>query len=210
MKAQFLWITCIYATFTISIFNSVPILLPDYKISLYSENLKLSTLVWLRPAYCLYEEWMVNAVDTSLAARKTSTISVLVQINDDNNTYVVPTIFKIPQCSPFFANPPGPGDYGYAAGPQVQTINDTRVQQILPGHAYRFRFVLKNAANEQMAYSNWSDPFRTLDLPPSPSEMKTTLQGRSGGMVVITVLLSIAMFILLVGLAIIFGTQQQR
>ncbi|XP_075459321.1 uroplakin-2-like [Ascaphus truei] len=93
----------------------------------------------------------------------------------------------------------------YQVGPNIDTLNGSRVQGILPGRSYRIRYMLYNAAKIQIAYTNWSEPFQTRDMPQSSREMKSGLQGRSGGMVVITVLLSISMFLLLAGLGVSFS-----
>ncbi|XP_063292479.1 uroplakin-2-like isoform X1 [Pelobates fuscus] len=208
MRPRSFWMRCIHVTFMINMLNCVPMLLPNYEVSQYAGGLQLSTMFYLRPAYCLYEEWTNKVVNPSVAVRETSTITVQVQTDGDNSTYALPSGFIVPQCRPLFADLQSTGPDAYSAGPYINTLDKSRVQSILPGHAYKFRFVLLNAAKAEMAYTNWSLPFYTRDLPQSPSDMYVSLTGRSGGMVVITVLLSIAMFILLVGLALVFVTRK--
>ncbi|XP_066453675.1 uroplakin-2-like [Eleutherodactylus coqui] len=183
-----------------------PLLLDEYKISLFSKDRILSTVIWLKPPYCLYEEWMLQALDTSVAPRITSQIEVQVQITDNSNeTYVVPHKFQVPQFSSLFGERSPTDLYVFQVGPDISNQNANQVIKILPGTAYTIRFILYNDGNKEIAYTNWSQPFKTRDLPPNPREMKASFEGRSGGMVVITVLLSIAMFLLLVGLAVTFG-----
>ncbi|XP_056399669.1 uroplakin-2-like [Hyla sarda] len=95
--------------------------------------------------------------------------------------------------------------YFFQVGPDLVNQNGNQIIRIMPGTSYLIRFVLFNA-NTQITYTNWSQPFQTRDLPPNPNEISASFEGRSGGMVVITVLLSISMFLLLVGLAVAFGT----
>ncbi|KAE8593840.1 hypothetical protein XENTR_v10019343 [Xenopus tropicalis] len=189
-------------------FNCQPVLLPNYKISLYNNSLRLSTALWLLPAYCLYEEWLFNTVDPSVAVKQKSSILVQVQIPGDNNTYIVPGDYEVPQCRPIFNPLQATEPFVYQVGPNIELANGSSVQTVLPSRSYRIRYVLYNDANTQIAITNWSQPFQTHDIPPAPRDMNLWLQGRSGGMVVITVLLSISMFCLLVGLALVLGVKQ--
>ncbi|XP_069805226.1 uroplakin-2 [Dendropsophus ebraccatus] len=158
------------------------------------------------PPYCLYEAWMLQALDTSLAPRTTSLIEAQAQIVGNNETYVVPDKFNVPQCRSAYGEPSPTDPYVFQVGPNISNQNASQVIRIMPGTSYKIRFVLYNSVNTQIAYTNWSQPFQTRALPPNPREMPTTFEGRSGGMVVITVLLSISMFMLLIGLAVTFGT----
>ncbi|XP_075046781.1 uroplakin-2-like [Mixophyes fleayi] len=204
---QLLWISSIIFLFaTRCICQSQPFLLEHYKIELFSENIILSTVIWLLPAYCLYEQWVYQALEQSVAVRKTSLIEIQIKIAGYNETYVVPDKFSIPQCRSVFGEPPLTEDYVYQVGPDIQNLDASQVLKILPGTIYTIRYVLYNAAGSQIAYTNWSKPFKTRDLLLNPRDMSASLQGRSGGMVVITVILSISMFVLLVGLAVIFVT----
>ncbi|KAG8434144.1 hypothetical protein GDO86_012496 [Hymenochirus boettgeri] len=187
-------------------FNCDLVYLPNYTISLYSESLKLSTMLLIRPAYCLYEQWQSKALDLSVADKKTSTIQV--QITDGNNSFVVPQNFEVPQCRLQINEQQASDPVVYEIGPDIKLANVKSTQRIIPNQLYRVRFVLINKANNQIAITNWSEPFETNDLPPRSQDINAWLKGRSGGMVVITVLLSIGMFILLVGLAIVLGVKQ--
>lgn len=51
----------------------------DYPIALYSGVSCLSTTLRLRPAFCLYEQWLRASVDPSEAPRGSATIEVQVQ-----------------------------------------------------------------------------------------------------------------------------------
>ncbi|CAI9610574.1 unnamed protein product [Staurois parvus] len=116
-------------------------------------------------------------------------------------------MFSIPQCRTVFGEPPPKEPYVFQVGPNLSDKNNTEIIRILPGAAYKVRYILYNNATK-LAYTQWSQPFKTRDLPQSPREMYVSLQGRSGGMVVITVILSISMFMLLVGLAVTFATHK--
>ncbi|XP_018081854.1 uroplakin-2-like [Xenopus laevis] len=199
---------CVVSLLNVIPFHFQPVLLPNYKISLYSDSLRLSTVLWLRPAYCLFEEWQSDAVDLSVAIRKTSSIIVQVQIQGDNSTYIVQGGYVIPQCRPIFNELQATEPFVYQVGPNIELTDGKGVQLVLPNHSYKVRYVLYNAANTQIAFTNWSQPFQTRDIPTAPQDMNARLQGRSGGMVVITVLLSISMFCLLVGLAVVLGVKQ--
>ncbi|XP_073425990.1 uroplakin-2-like isoform X1 [Dendrobates tinctorius] len=183
------------------------LLLDKFEISLFSEDLILSSVIWLMPPYCLYEAWIHQALDVSVAPRSTSMIEVEVQILGNNETYVVPDKFALPQCISMFGEPSPLDLYVFQVGPDISNQNADQVIRILPGTSYLIRFMLYNA-NKQIAYTNWSQPFMTRDLPPNPREMRFVFEGRSGGMVVITVLLSISMFMLMVGLVVTFATHK--
>ncbi|XP_075135141.1 uroplakin-2-like [Leptodactylus fuscus] len=184
-----------------------PLLLDNYEISLFSKDRILSSVIWLKPPYCMYEAWMLQALDTSVAPRSTSLIEVQVQIMGINETYVVPDRFNMPQCRTMFADPSPAEQYVFQVGPDISNLKGDQVIKILPGTTYMIRFVLYNA-DKQYAYTNWSQAFKTRDLPPNPREMLAYFQGRSGGMVVITVLLSISIFLLLIGIAVTYGIQK--
>ncbi|XP_075183367.1 uncharacterized protein LOC142255805 [Anomaloglossus baeobatrachus] len=181
--------------------------LDKYEISLFSEDIILSSVIWLMPPYCLYEAWMLRALDVSVAPRSTSLIEVEVQILGNNETFVVPDRFNVPQCKSMFGEPSPLDLYVFQVGPDLSNQNADQVIRVLPGTTYLIRFMLYNS-NKQIAYTNWSQPFMTRDLPPNPREMRFVFEGRSGGMVVITVLLSISMFMLLVSLAVTFTIQK--
>ncbi|KAM4652867.1 uncharacterized protein O3C94_015072 [Discoglossus pictus] len=197
-----------YLIFTFTRYQCDVVLLSKYKISLYSERQKLCTVLWLRPAYCLYEEWMRETLDLTMADRKTSVIQIKVQPAINNGTYIVPQNFTIPPCDPIFQDYEGTGLFVYKVGPSIRTIDQSHVMGILPGNNYKIRYVLYNDKGAEMACTNWSEPFKTRDMVPSASDLISYLEGRSGGMIVITVLLSIAMFTLLVVLAVAFITKR--
>ncbi|XP_068098309.1 uncharacterized protein [Hyperolius riggenbachi] len=178
-----------------------------YQIQLLSKDLILSSVIWLQPPGCLYEEWM-KATVAHTATRQNSSIQVQVQTAAWNTTYAVPNKLKVPQCvSPLGELPPS--EYSVLqVGPDLIDLNDTQVRNILPGTAYTIRYVLYENITI-LASTNWSQPFTTRGLVKSPREMYDYLEGRSGGMVVITVLLSISMFMLLVGLAVTFAARQK-
>ncbi|XP_077312240.1 uroplakin-2-like [Lithobates pipiens] len=150
---------------------------------------------------------MMQTIDPSVATRDTSIIQAEVQVPEHNETYIVPNVFNIPQCRTVFGEPPPTETYVFQIGPNLIDGNNTQVIRIMPGIAYKVRYILYNNATK-LAYTQWSQVFKTRDLPQSPREMYASLQGRSGGMVVITVILSISMFMLLVGLAVTFATHK--
>ncbi|XP_072283294.1 uroplakin-2-like [Pyxicephalus adspersus] len=184
-----------------------PVVLKKFQIFLFSEDQILSTVIWLQPPFCLYEEWMMKTIDPSVATRNSSSIQVEVQIKEQNETFVVPEMFSVPQCKTLFGESPPTEAYVFQVGPNLNDQSNTKVTRILPGVVYIVRYVLYNNATK-LAQTNWSQPFKTRDLLQSPREMLASLQGRSGGMVVITVLLSISMFLLLVGIAVTFATHK--
>ncbi|KAE8593842.1 hypothetical protein XENTR_v10019343 [Xenopus tropicalis] len=118
-------------------FNCQPVLLPNYKISLYNNSLRLSTALWLLPAYCLYEEWLFNTVDPSVAVKQKSSILVQVQIPGDNNTYIVPGDYEVPQCRPIFNPLQATEPFVYQVGPNIELANGSSVQTVLPSRSYR-------------------------------------------------------------------------
>ncbi|XP_075773627.1 uncharacterized protein LOC142825598 [Pelodiscus sinensis] len=179
----------------------------DYPVSLYSEASRLSTILRLRPAYCLYERWRQASVDPSQVPRASATIQVHVQPAGDNATYKVPQGFPVPPCSPLFEEPPSPWVFAYDVGPGLACLNDTCTRDVLPGRSYRVRFALSSLAGSPVAVTNWSRPFETRGLPRSFRTLDPSPGGRSGGMVLITVLLSVSVLLLLVatGLLLVLG-----
>ncbi|KAM3923351.1 LOW QUALITY PROTEIN: Golgi-associated olfactory signaling regulator [Leptodactylus fuscus] len=108
----------------------------------------------------MYEAWMLQALDTSVAPRSTSLIEVQVQIMGINETYVVPDRFNMPQCRTMFADPSPAEQYVFQVGPDISNLKGDQVIKILPGTTYMIRFVLYNA-DKQYAYTNWSQAFKT-------------------------------------------------
>ncbi|XP_030053799.1 uroplakin-2 [Microcaecilia unicolor] len=199
------WCTCLLFIVSLVCFSCDNLQIVDFPVSLYSRDSRLSTLLWLRPAYCFYEKWLMDAVDPTQVDRSTAAIEVQVKLADDNETYKLPQTYQVPSCSPIFQEPPSVLQFAYQMGPSIMWLNDSLVRNVLPGHSYRVRYVLYNQAKEQVVASNWSESFQTRDLPPSSRDMKPSLEGHSGGMVVITVLLSTSMFLLLIGLGLALG-----
>ncbi|XP_063798965.1 Golgi-associated olfactory signaling regulator isoform X1 [Pseudophryne corroboree] len=138
-----------------------PLYLTDYKIDIFSENTVLSTVIWLKPAYCLYENWMLQALNPSVAVRKTSLIEIQIKVAGYNDSYIVPDQFSVPQCMSVFGEPSLTADYVYQVGPNIQNLNGSQIRKILPGTTYTIRYVLYNADGIQVAYTNWSQPIKT-------------------------------------------------
>ncbi|XP_067408388.1 uncharacterized protein [Emydura macquarii macquarii] len=179
----------------------------DYPVRLYSEASRLATVLRLRPPYCFYERWRQDTVDPSQAPRASARIGVHVWPSGDNATYKVPQVYPVPPCSPLFEEPPHPPKFAYDVGPGLACLDDTCTRDLLPGRRYRVRFVLHSRAVPQVAVTNWSRPFETRGLPQSFRTMDPSPGGHSGGMVVVTVLLSLSVLLLLaaMGLAVIVG-----
>ncbi|XP_071969467.1 uncharacterized protein [Engystomops pustulosus] len=138
MRRHILWSSLLMFLFATRYVLSQPqaLLLDKYQISLFSEDRILSSVIWLTPPYCMYEVWMLQALDKSVAPRSTSLIEVQVQITGNNETYVVPDKFKIPQCRTVFGEPSPTDLYVFQVGPDISNeIGDT-VIRILPGITY--------------------------------------------------------------------------
>ncbi|XP_019406648.1 PREDICTED: uncharacterized protein LOC109320828 [Crocodylus porosus] len=176
----------------------------DYPIALYSGVSCLSTALRLRPAFCLYEQWLQASVDPSEAPRASATIEVQVQPTGDNATYKVPCKFPVPPCSPLHQEPMAPREFTYNMGPSLECLNDTCSLGVLPGRSYRVRYVLYNHAMAQVAITNWSQPFETRGLPQSFYDIDPSPGEHSGGMVVLTVLLSLSVVLLLTAMGLTF------
>nr|XP_033816024.1 Golgi-associated olfactory signaling regulator isoform X2 [Geotrypetes seraphini] len=159
------WLRCSCLLFVISLgcFSYDNLQFVDYPISLYSRDSYLSTLLWLRPAYCFYEKWLMDAVDPGQADKSTAAIEVQIKLADDNETYKLPQSYQVPPCSPIFQEPSAVLQFAYQMGPSIMWLNDSLVRSVLPGHSYRVRYVLYNQAKEQVAASNWSQSFQTRD-----------------------------------------------
>ncbi|XP_044844137.1 uncharacterized protein LOC123349914 [Mauremys mutica] len=179
----------------------------DYPVRLYSESSRLSTVLRLCPAYCLYERWRQASVDPGQAPRASARIQVHVQPSGDNATYMVPQGFPVPPCSPLFEEPPHPREFAYDVGPGLACLNDTCTRDLLPGRSYRVRFALYGQAVTPVAVTNWSRPFETRGLPRSFRALEPGPGGHSGGRVIVTVLLSVSVLLLLaaMGLVLVWG-----
>ncbi|OCT88038.1 uroplakin-2 [Xenopus laevis] len=111
---------------------------------------------------------------------------------------------KVPQCrlrrdlEPVKMN--SMRDLGY----QVGTENCTEVsgpfcnQFLQPGTSYWVNFIILDETDTPRAYTGWSEP-RTTRQVRCLDAVDLGLSGHSGGMVIITVLLSVSVFLLLLG-----------
>ncbi|KAJ1165639.1 hypothetical protein NDU88_006058 [Pleurodeles waltl] len=98
-------------------------------------------------------------------------------------------------------------------GYQVGTEDCDNVQgaycnkALQPSSSYRVNFFILDENNVIRAYTGWSDPIRTLNV---TDVLDLDLSGRSGGMVTITVLLSVALFTLVPALitSLVFGREK--
>ncbi|XP_003226231.2 uncharacterized protein LOC100560003 [Anolis carolinensis] len=174
--------------------GSASLLVLDYPISLYHADSRLSTVLWLRPAYCLYEQWTRETLDPSQASHWTATLLVEAKAEGSNSTYKIGQRFPVPRCSPVVDD-----TAAYGMGPTLVCLNDSCTKPVLPGHGYSVRFVLYNQAQCRLAATKWSQLFHTRDLPRSFRSIETDFRGASGGRVAVIVLLSITVFILLAG-----------
>nr|XP_020648486.1 uncharacterized protein LOC110078538 isoform X2 [Pogona vitticeps] len=192
------WITLLFGVACLIYLGSASLLVLDCPVSLYHEDSRLSTLLWLRPAYCLYEEWTRKAIDPSQATRWTATIEVEVKPAGSNSTYKIGRRFPVPHCSPMMEDPFVLEEgLAYEMGPTLICFNESCTKAVLPGHGYSVRYVLYNQAQSLLAATNWSQPFQTRDLPLSFRSIDVEFKGASGGLVIIIVLLSITVFVLL-------------
>ncbi|XP_053118506.1 Golgi-associated olfactory signaling regulator isoform X2 [Hemicordylus capensis] len=150
-----LWTCCCIVTVNGSI---------DYPVSLYYEDARLSTLIWLRPAYCLYEMWHREALDPSQASQQTTAIEVEVKPEGVNSTYKIARRFPVPYCGPFMDQPLVTKDFAYEMGPTLACLNDTCTKAVLPGRGFSVRYLLYNQAQTLLAATNWSGPFYTRGI----------------------------------------------
>ncbi|XP_041093645.1 uncharacterized protein LOC121305985 [Polyodon spathula] len=172
----------------------------DHPITLaFGDWSRHSTFLWLKPAFCLFEEWLGEAVDQTLANRETASIQVEVRREGDNSTYKMPTRFSVPNCDPLIFEPQNVQVFAYQVGPDLNCFDDSCVVQVLPDSKYWVRYALYSDGRELVAATNWSEPLQTKGEPEDHRSLNKPF-GRSGGMVVITVILSVAMCLLLVAL----------
>ncbi|XP_069505566.1 uncharacterized protein [Ambystoma mexicanum] len=182
----------------------------DYNISLYSPQLQMASIIWLAPASCFYEAWLMNTPNPTLANRSTSVIAIEVDPSDANNTlFQAQKRYSVPRCNPLYPEPPDTNNFVYQVGPDLDSLDFASVISVAAGKHYRIRLSLHSGANSIVGVTNWSAPIQTRALPLSARDMGAWLEGRSGGMVVITVILSISMLLLLVGLGFAFGSSQR-
>nr|XP_028607779.1 uncharacterized protein LOC114608058 [Podarcis muralis] len=177
--------------------RSASLLVLDYPVSLYYPDSRLSTVLWLRPAYCLYEQWTREDLDPSQASRKTATIEVEVKPEGYNHTYKIGRKFPIPYCGPVTEEPLITKDLAYEVGPTLVCLQENCTKAVLPGRGYSARYLLYNQIQTLLAATNWSQPFHTRGLPISFRSMDVAFGGLSGGLVAVIVLLSITVFLLL-------------
>ncbi|KAL8176825.1 UNVERIFIED_CONTAM: hypothetical protein K2H54_039128 [Gekko kuhli] len=177
----------------------------DYPISLYYRDSRLSSVLWFRPPYCLYELWATETLDSSQATRQTATIEIQVKLAGDKGVYKATQRFPIPICSPTVAQSLALGDHAYEIGPALACLNDTCIRAVLPGRKYSVKFLLYNQEQAVLATTGWSRHFRTRDMPHDFRTMDTDFGSHSTEMVVITALTSTAVFLLLAaaGLALV-------
>ncbi|XP_060111291.1 uncharacterized protein LOC132583683 isoform X2 [Heteronotia binoei] len=185
--------------------ESSSLLALDYPISLYHRDSLLSTVLWFRPPYCLYELWYDKTLDHSLATWQTATIEMQVKLEGDDSVYKATQRFPIPICSPTMVQSLDLGDHACEMGPSLACLNDTCMRAVLPGRMYRIRYLLCNKDHSVLAVAGWSKDFRTRDMPHDFRTMDVDFGKHSTGMVLITALATITMFLLLgaAGLALI-------
>ncbi|XP_051899266.1 uncharacterized protein LOC127585665 isoform X2 [Pristis pectinata] len=150
-------------------------LVVDYSIVPYSGDLsRLATLVWLRPAHCLFETWAAQRSDWMVSPH--SSISIVVDILRE--------------------------EAAYQMGPRIVCKNGSCIEEVLPGQAFRIRYILQDMSGKSLIQTRWSDSILTRNDPPSYLSIQVWDAGmRSGNMIVITVLLTTALLILVVGFA---------
>ncbi|KAJ6654445.1 hypothetical protein lerEdw1_007038 [Lerista edwardsae] len=176
------------------VFPSYPL---DYPISLFYVDSRLSTLIWFRPAYCLYEQWRKDALDPSQASRKMATIEVEVKPAGVNGTYKILHRFPIPLCGPLLDQDMLGANLVYEMGPILACLDDTCTKTVLPDHGYSVRYCIYNQAQNLLAVTNWSRPFYTRGMPRSFRSIDVDSRSPSIGLVMVIVLLSITVFFLL-------------
>ncbi|XP_051899265.1 uncharacterized protein LOC127585665 isoform X1 [Pristis pectinata] len=175
-------------------------LVVDYSIVPYSGDLsRLATLVWLRPAHCLFETWAAQRSDWMVSPH--SSISIVVDIlrEVDNGTFALPHKYPVPRCNYFSSESP---EAAYQMGPRIVCKNGSCIEEVLPGQAFRIRYILQDMSGKSLIQTRWSDSILTRNDPPSYLSIQVWDAGmRSGNMIVITVLLTTALLILVVGFA---------
>ncbi|XP_030070857.1 uroplakin-2 [Microcaecilia unicolor] len=100
---------------------------------------------------------------------------------------------------------------GYQVGTEVcaNTKGEYCNRVLQPASFYRVNFFILDENGSPKAYTDWSNPVQTLNVT-DVSAIQSGLQRRSGGMVVITVLLSVALFILVVCLPITLILEKKK
>ncbi|KAJ7313926.1 hypothetical protein JRQ81_005738 [Phrynocephalus forsythii] len=138
----------------------------DFPMSLYHANSRLSTLLWLRPAYCLYEEWSRKALDPSQASQGTATIEVQVKPAGSNSPYKMERRFPVPRCSLVMEDPLVPEEgLAYEIGPILNCLNDSCTKAILPGRGYNRGSKKELVSHHRLCEDGFDDPALFLDNP---------------------------------------------
>ncbi|XP_007909012.1 uroplakin-2 [Callorhinchus milii] len=176
-------------------------LVVDYDIALFNgEVSRLATLVWLSPAYCLFEKW-VEQRGGELTMRSSASVQVEL-LREDNATFVLPQRYSVPFCNDFSPKPAAVSTpLAYQMGPNVACIDGSCIEHVLPGQRFRVRYIIYSVSEEALVTTKWSAPIATRDDPPSYSSIDADTTPRSGAMVVITTVLVVALFLLLLGFA---------
>ncbi|XP_069048043.1 uncharacterized protein [Lepisosteus oculatus] len=163
----------------------------------HGESSRFSSSLWLKPAFCLFEDWLGQAEDKAAADRETAFVQVeVMREGEEDVIYKCSSVYPIPQCDPLFSEPDSVRDAPYRLGPELSCLNDTCGTGVLPGQGYRVRYAVYSEGDLIVA-TNWSRPLRTRDKEQLIEWISLDF-AHSGGMVVITVLLSLAMLTLVI------------
>ncbi|XP_048473579.1 uncharacterized protein LOC125487171 isoform X2 [Rhincodon typus] len=141
--------------------------------------------------------WAAQTSSQSTTDRSSLSITVEV-LREDNGTFVLTRKYSIPPCTPYSPEPTEPA---YRMGPSIACKNGSCIEHVLPGQSFKIRYVLLDSSAKPLVMTPWSDAITTRDDPPTYNSIQVWNVGmRSGAMIVITVLLTVTMFFLLVGL----------
>ncbi|KAM9299051.1 uroplakin-2 [Gastrophryne carolinensis] len=127
-------------------------------------------------------------IDAQLTCNYTNKVATLnVTGTFSNNASYTATTFTVPQCRL-------KRDLVVVSGSNVDTVNvGYQVTNLVPGNSYSAYYVIEGHTFDSVNF---------MALKPGSPE---TTFARSGGMVVITVILSVAMFLLIVGIIVVIA-----
>ncbi|KAG9491265.1 uroplakin-3a [Eleutherodactylus coqui] len=166
-------------------------------------NPTLNTIILEKP-YCFYTS--SSPVTVALYVARNSAESNKLELT--NTYYTTDRGRSAPYVAATFKNPVCAGDpttadigeYVYRVGDNENCFNLKFCNgPLLNNTAYRFLYAFYDTSNVLLYQSSWSAPITTKQGK-NPSSIDTWPGARSGGMIVLTSILSVLMFLLLAGL----------
>ncbi|XP_066564781.1 uncharacterized protein LOC136752943 [Amia ocellicauda] len=179
------------------------VLVADRTVSLaFGNSSRFSSALWLKPAHCLFEDWLGSAADKTLANRETAVVRIEVMKAGDATgmVYQSASVYPIPHCDFLFSEPSTLSDAPYRLGPELRCVsprvNQSCVSQIFPGQAYRVRYAV-SSTDKVIVVTPWSEPLWTRGEVMDNQSLSLNFS-RSGGMIALAVLISLAMVTLVI------------